>query len=216
VSARFHDRSVAGQMLAKCLMHYAKRSDVVVLGLPRGGVPVAYEIARALQVPLDICLVRKLGVPSHHELAMGAIATGGVKILNPDVIAELGISPQDIAAVTAKEQRELERRTLAYRGHRLGLELQGRTIILVDDGLATGATIRAAIAALRQQHPKAIIVAVPVAAKELCEELNNEVDQVVCLITPHPLQAIGLWYEDFSQTTDAEVRELLQSEPNET
>lgn len=207
--ARFQNRIEAGQQLATRLKSYANRPDVMVLGLPRGGVPIAYEVAKALNAPLDICLVRKLGVPGHKELAMGAIASGGVRVLNYDVISWLGISSKVIDEVAARELRELQRRDRAYRGDRPQPEIGDRTVILIDDGIATGSTIRAAIAILKPQHPKQLVVAVPVAPPQVCDELSTEVDQVVCLITPKELYAIGLWYEDFSQTTDEEVHNLL-------
>ncbi len=183
--------------------------DVLVLALPRGGVPVAYEVARALGAPLDVFVVRKLGVPGHEELAMGAVATGGVRVLNEDVVRGLRIPDPVIDAVTAVEREELERRERLYRGDRPSPDVRGRTVILVDDGLATGATMHAAIKALRQQQPARIVVAVPTAAPETCAALRREVDDVVCAITPEPFYSVGLWYEDFSQTSDEEVRELL-------
>jgi putative phosphoribosyl transferase len=206
----FKDRRDAGRRLAARLGRYAGRSDLLVLGLPRGGVPVAYEVAEALGAPLDVYLVRKLGVPGHEELAMGAIATSGVRILNMDVVQALRISEETIAAVAVDEQRELERRELEYRDGRPDPAIQGCTVILVDDGLATGSTMRAAAAALRAKEPARIIVAVPVATQETCEELRAEVEEVVCAVTPDQLYAIGLWYEDFSPTTDEEVRDLLR------
>lgn len=206
---RFRNRAEAGRQLASELAAYANRSDVVVLGLPRGGVPVAFEIAKALQVPLDICLVRKLGVPGHEELAMGAIGPQQVRVLNASIVQDLGISLEVIEQVAAKEQQELERRQQAYRGHRLPPDLRQQTVIVVDDGIATGATFRAAIAVLQQQHPARIVVAVPIAAPSTCKQLQTEVDEVVCLMAHEQLHAIGLWYDDFSQTTDQEVRELL-------
>jgi putative phosphoribosyl transferase len=209
MTIRLRNRTEAGQMLASLLTDYANRPDVLVLGLPRGGVPVAFEVAKALNVPLDICLVRKLGVPGHKELAMGAIASGGVRILNYDVVSWLGISSKTIDEVAAREQRELERRDRVYRGDRPQPDVSDRTIILVDDGIATGSTIRAAIVILQQQQPEQIVVAVPVAPAQTCKELKSEVDKVVCLMTPEPFYAIGLWYENFEQTTDEEVRELL-------
>ncbi|NWF62351.1 MAG: phosphoribosyltransferase [Fischerella sp.] len=205
----FRDRTQAGQMLARKLSAYANRQDVIVVALPRGGVPVAFEVAKALNVPLDVCIVRKLGVPHHKELAMGAIAAGGVRVLNYDVVSWLGISSKTIDEVAAKELRELQRRDRVYRGERPPLDVRNRTVILIDDGIATGSTMRAAIAILRQQQPQRIIVAVPVAPLETYRELQAEVDEVVCLLTPEPMNAIGLWYENFSQTTDEEVRELL-------
>jgi len=195
--------------LAAQLTDYANRPDVLVLALPRGGVPVAYEVAKALRAPLDIFLVRKLGVPGHEELAMGAIATGGVRVLNEDVMRYISISDAAIDAVAAKEQRELERREQLYRGDRPAPDVKGQTVILVDDGLATGSTMRAAAAALRQQKPARIVVAVPVSAVQTCDEYRMGVDEIVCAVTPEPFHAVGMWYEDFSQTTDEEVRELL-------
>ncbi|MGZ8847076.1 MAG: phosphoribosyltransferase [Pyrinomonadaceae bacterium] len=206
----FTDRTDAGQFLAEKLIEYANRLDVIVLALPRGGVPVAYEVANRLNAPLDIFVVRKLGVPGHEELAMGAIASGGVRVLNPDVLSYIRIHEAIIDQVTEYELSELQRRERLYRGSRPPLELKGRTIIIVDDGLATGSTMRAAVKALRQKQPKKIIVAVPVGARETCESFKSEVDTMaVCAITPEPFQAVGLWYRDFSQTTDEEVRDLL-------
>jgi putative phosphoribosyl transferase len=206
---RFRDRLEAGRLLADKLTAYAGRPDVLVLALPRGGVPVGYEVARALQAPLDVFLVRKLGVPGHEELAMGAVATGGVRVLNEDIVNALRIPDYAIDAVTAREQEELARRERAYRGDRPAPDARGRTVILVDDGLATGATMQAAIAALRRQQPARIVVAVPTASPETCDALRAMVDEVVCAITPEPFHAVGRWYEDFSPTTDDEVRELL-------
>jgi len=207
---RFRDRTEAGWELAHKLRHYADRPDVLVLALPRGGVPVAYEVARTLTAPLDVFLVRKLGVPGRRELAMGAIATGGVRIINEAVAQSLGIPDDIIEDVTAVERLELERQERKYRGGRPAPDVAGRTVILVDDGLATGATMRAAIAALRQQHPARIVVAVPVGARETCEEFQGVADEVVCALTPDPFYAVGLWYEDFSQTSDEEVHDLLE------
>ena len=207
---RFRDRREAGQVLADTLTAYAGRPDVLVLALPRGGVPVAYEVARALGAPLDVFLVRKLGVPGHEELAMGAVATGGVRVLNDQVVGALGIPPSVIEAVAAWQQQELARRERLYRGDRPPPDVRGRTVILVDDGLATGSTMRAALAALRRQQPARLVVAVPTAAPETCDELRAEADDVVCATTPEPFDSVGLWYEDFSQTTDEEVRELLE------
>jgi len=206
---RFRDRREAGRVLAQELAAYARRPDVVVLALPRGGVPVAYEVARALGAPLDVFLVRKLGVPGHEELAMGAVATGGVRVLNDQVVRALGIPPDVIDMVAAWEQQELARRERLYRGDRPPPDVKGRTVVLVDDGLATGATMRAALAALRQQQPARRVVAVPTAAAQTCDALRTEADDVVCATTPEPFDAVGFWYEDFSQTTDDEVRELL-------
>ena len=209
----YRDRSDAGRVLATQLTAYANRRDVLVLALPRGGVPVAYEVAKALHAPLDVFIVRKLGVPGHEELAMGAIATGGVCVLNEDVVQMLHIPDRVIEAVIAKEQQELERREHLYRDDRPPPDVRDRTIILIDDGLATGATMRAAIKALRQQHPARLVVAVPVAAPPTCEELGAQVDEIICAKTPEPFYGVGYWYEDFSQTTDEEVHALLaQSE----
>jgi erythromycin esterase-like protein/predicted phosphoribosyltransferase len=205
----FRDRHEAGRLLAAKLDAYANRPDVIVLALPRGGVPVAYEVARALGAPLDVFLVRKLGVPGHEELAMGAVATGGVRVLNDQVVRALRIPEYVIDAVVAREEQELRRRERLYRGGRPPPDVRGRTVILVDDGLATGATMHAAVKALRQLQPARIVVAVPTAAPEVCEALRAEVDEVICAITPAPFHAVGLWYEDFSQTTDEEVRDLL-------
>jgi predicted phosphoribosyltransferase len=205
----FRDRRQAGRVLAERLRHYAGRPDVVVLALPRGGVPVAYEVAHALGAPLDVFLVRKLGVPGHEELAMGAIASGGVRVLNPDVVAMLHIPPEVIDRIAAREEIELQRREREYRGDRPPLDLRGRIVILVDDGLATGATMRAAAASLRRQGAARVVVAVPVAAEETCAALRPEVDEVICAATPQPFYAVGAWYEDFAQTEDAQVRELL-------
>jgi erythromycin esterase-like protein/predicted phosphoribosyltransferase len=195
--------------LAERLRHYAGRDDVVVLGLPRGGVPVAYEVARELDVPLDVYLVRKLGVPGHEEFAFGAIATGGVRVLNKELIERLQLPAEWIEAIDAKERRELDRRERAYRGERPPPDLAGRTVILIDDGLATGSTMLAALQAVRQDDPAKVVAAVPVAAPEVCAALQAMADEVVCLATPEPLHAVGLWYEDFSETSDEEVRDLL-------
>jgi putative phosphoribosyl transferase len=205
----FRDRADAGRQLVSRLRAYAGRPDLLVLGLPRGGIPVAYEVARGLGAPLDVFVVRKLGVPGQEELAMGAIATGGVRIVNEDVVRALGIPRDALDRAAAEETRELERRQRSYRGDRPEPRVSGRTVILVDDGLATGSTMRAAVAALRQQNPARIVVAVPVAAPSTCEELRREVDEVVCHATPEPFMAVGRFYDDFSQTTDDEVRELL-------
>ena len=206
---RFEDRTEAGQVLARFLRDYAGREDVRVLALPRGGVPVAFEVARALGAPLDVFLVRKLGTPGHEELAMGAIASGGVRILNRDVVDELDISPEAIQAVTEAEHRELLRRERDYRAGRPMPDIEGRVVILVDDGLATGSTMRAAVAAVREHAPARIVVAVPVGSEDACELLAREADEVVCVSTPEPFRAVGLWYEVFEQTTDAQVRALL-------
>lgn len=205
----FRNRRAAGRLLAQKLAHYANRPDVLVLALPRGGVPVAYEVAQALNAPLDVFLVRKLGVPGYEELAMGAVATGGVRVLNDTVVSGLGIPDYLIDAVAAKELEELKRRERVYHGGRPPPDVRGRTVILIDDGLATGATMQAAIKALRQLQPARIVVAVPTAAPDTCEALRAEVDEIICAITPEPFHAVGRWYEDFSQTTDEEVRDLL-------
>jgi len=204
----FKDRSDAGRFLADKLTDYADRRDVIVLGLPRGGIPVAFEVAQKLHAPLDVFTVRKLGVPGHEELAMGAIASGGVRVLNHDVLAYIRIRNEEIDRVAVDELRELERRERLYRGERPPLEVRDRAVIVVDDGLATGSTMRAAVKALRQKGPKQIVVAAPVGARETCDSFKNEVD-VVCALTPEPFQAVGLWYANFDQTTDDEVRNLL-------
>jgi predicted phosphoribosyltransferase len=208
-SRPFRDRAHAGRFLAERLRQYANRQDVLVLALPRGGVPVAYEVAKALHVPMDIFLVRKLGVPGHEELAMGAVASGGVRVLNKDVVRSLGIPDAAIDRVAEKELTELSRREQAYRGNRPEPEIRGRTVILVDDGLATGSTMRAAAQALAMKKPAKIVVAVPIASSDTCEALSREVDEVVCAVTPEPFYAVGLWYDDFDQTTDDDVRALL-------
>lgn len=205
----FRDRHEAGRLLAASLAAYANRPDVLVLALPRGGVPVAYEVACALDAPLDVFVVRKLGVPGHEELAMGAVASGGVRVLNDQVVRALRIPDYVIDAVAAREQLELDRRERLYRGGRPPPDVRGKTVILVDDGLATGATMHAAITALRQLQPARIVVAVPTAAPDTCKALQAEVEEVICAITPEPFYAVGVWYEDFSQTTDDEVRDLL-------
>ncbi|MBN9518071.1 phosphoribosyltransferase [bacterium] len=205
----FRDRIDAGRRLAERLTHYAGRDDVVVLALPRGGVPVGHEVAEALGAPLDVFLVRKLGVPGHEELAMGAIASGGVRVLNDRVVRPLGISAAAIERVAAEERRELVRREREYRGDRPPLDVRGKTVILVDDGLATGSTMRAAVAAVRRLGPAKVVVAVPVGAAETCEDFEEEADEAICAMEPEPFYSVGAWYEDFSQTTDDEVRELL-------
>jgi predicted phosphoribosyltransferase len=207
----FRDRSDAGRLLAARLLAYAGRPDVIVLALPRGGVPVGAEVARALRAPLDVFLVRKLGLPGQEELAMGAIATGGVRVVNDEVVRRLRIGPDVIDAVSRQELQELRRREHRYRGDRPAPDVRGRTVILVDDGLATGSTMRAAVAALRRQGPAKVIVAVPVGAPETCEDFRRDADEVICARTPDPFYAVGLWYEDFSQTSDDEVRELLRA-----
>jgi predicted phosphoribosyltransferase len=206
---RFRNRTDAGRQLAEKLAAYANRPGVLVLALPRGGVPVGFEVARELGAPLDVFLVRKLGVPGYEELAMGAVATGGVRVLNDEILRGLGISDHEIDAAAARELQELARRERLYRGDRPPPDIAGRTVILVDDGLATGATMRAAIAAVRQRQPARIVVAVPTASPDTCEALKAEADDVVCAMTPEPFLAVGHWYEDFTQTTDDEVRELL-------
>lgn len=208
---RFQDRKHAGQVLAEKVRHYRDRKDVIVLALPRGGVPVGFELARALHAPLDVFVVRKLGFPGHEEYAMGAIATGGTRVMNPDV-ARLQIPESTIESVTARERQELQRRERLYRGDRAPPVLTGRVVILVDDGLATGSTMRAAAAAVREQRPARVVVAVPVAASETCSALRAEVDEVICVSTPQPFHAVGLWYQDFSQTSDAEVHALLAAD----
>ena len=205
----FQDRTDAGRQLADRLLNFAGRDDVIVLALPRGGVPVAFEVAHRLGVPLDVFVVRKLGVPGHEELAMGAIASGGVRVLNEDVLDVLPDAQNIVDAVTEIESEELERRDRSYRGGRPHPNLRGRTAILIDDGLATGATMRAAVAALRQRGVAKIVVAVPVAAPSTCRELANEVDEIICAITPESFVGVGQYYEDFSQTTDEEVHDLL-------
>ncbi|SRR5579875_1964315 len=205
----FRDRREAGRVLAEKLASYANRSDVLVLALPRGGVPVAYEVAQALHVPLDVFLVRKLGLPGQEELAMGAIASGGTRVLNEEVVSKLNVPQEVIDTVAVEEQHELRRRERDYRDDRPFPNVHSRTILLVDDGLATGSTMRAAVAALRQQGPARIVVAVPVGAPETCAELQHEADEAVCAQTPQPFYAVGAWYDNFSQTTDEEVRELL-------
>jgi predicted phosphoribosyltransferase len=206
----FQDRRDAGRKLAQKLSAYAGRPDVLILALPRGGVPVAYEVARALTVPLDIFIVRKLGLPGREELAIGAIASGGVRVLNNDIIRMLGIPEEVINFVAKRELQELQRREKLYRGDRSSPELRDRTVILIDDGLATGASMRAAVTRLRTQHAARIVVAVPAAAQETCDALRTEVDEIVCAITPEPFYGVGRWYKDFSQVTDEEVRILLQ------
>ena len=207
---RFHNRVDAGRSLAAKLTVYAQRSDVIVLALPRGGVPVGFEVARALQAPLDVFLVRKLGVPGHPELAMGAIASGGVRVLSDDILRHLAIPPAAVEQVTARERVELERRDRMYRGDRAPTPLGDRTVILVDDGLATGATMEAAILAVRQSQPRRVVVGAPVGAVETCQRLETIADEVVCALMPEPFQAVGLWYEYFDQTSDDEVIELLR------
>lgn len=203
------NRTQAGQLLAQALLHHADRSDVIVLALPRGGVPVAFEVSSALKAPLDLMLVRKLGTPGQEELAMGAIAQNGIRVLNPDVVDVLRISEEVIAAVERRERKELERRQRAYRGNRPPPDLHGKRVILIDDGLATGATMRSAIKAVRAQAPAMIVVAVPLAPEDTVAVLEQETDEVICLATPEPFVAIGRWYHEFPQTSDAEVKDLL-------
>jgi predicted phosphoribosyltransferase len=206
----FRDRREAGRLLAEKLSAYANRPDVIVLALPRGGVPVGFEVARALNVPLDVFPVRKLGVPGHDELAMGAIAPGGIRVLNDELVRALHIPDYLVDAIVAREQQELTRREQLYRGDRPALDVRGKTVILVDDGLATGATMVAAIKALRQRQAGRIVVAVPIASPEICDQMRGYVDDIVCAVTPEPFYAVGLWYDNFSQTSDEEVRDLLK------
>jgi predicted phosphoribosyltransferase len=205
----FRNRTEAGRILASLLDAYANRPAVLVLALPRGGVPVAYEVARALNAPMDVFLVRKLGVPGHEELAMGAIATGGVRVLNDQIVSALQIPDQVLDAIATKEKEEIARQERLYRGDRPPLEMRSKIVILVDDGLATGATMAAAVKVLRQQHAARIVVAVPVASPDTCEEFSGIADDIVCAITPVPFHSVGLWYDDFTQTTDEMVRSLL-------
>jgi len=206
----FSNRAEAGRQLARHFRSYADRDDVIVLGAPRGGIPVAFEVATALRVPLDVFVLRKLGVPGHEELAFGAIASGGIRILDRNTLGALGLTGLDIERVTRKEQRELERRERAYRGARPPLDLNGLTIILVDDGIATGSSMRAAIRALRQMKPAILVVAIPVAPLATCDRLRPEVDELVCLETPEPFYGVGQFYDDFSQVSDEEVKRLLE------
>ena len=206
----FRNRSEAGRWLADRLKAYAQRPDVIVLALPRGGVPVGFELARALEAPLDVFLVRKLGLPGQEELAMGAIATGGVRVLNDDVVQALAVPESVIDDVARREEQELRRREEAYRGSQAPPDVRGKVAILVDDGLATGSTMRAAVRAVKQMQPARVVVAVPVAAASTRDDLATEVDEIVCETPPEPFLAVGRWYEDFSQTTDDEVRDLLE------
>jgi putative phosphoribosyl transferase len=212
---RFRDRAEAGRALARVLSHYAGRDDVIVLALPRGGVPVAAEVAKELGAPLDVFVVRKLGVPGHEELAMGAIASGGVLVLDDGVLRWLGISEEQVQRALTRELDELGRREAAYRNGRPLPDLKGKTVILVDDGLATGASMQAAARAVRRHQPARIVIAVPVASRATCDQFRNDVDEVVCAVTPEPFYSVGNWYEDFSQTSDEEVRELLERAPEE-
>ena len=209
----FLDRADAGRILAEKLDKYAGRDDVIVLGLPRGGVPVAYEVAKRLCVPLDVFIVRKLGVPGFEELAAGAIASGGVRVLNEDVMRALPNASEIIESLTASETKEVERREISYRDGRPAPELRGKTVVLVDDGLATGATMRAAVKALRQRDVARIVVAVPVGAPDTCRELEGEADETICAVAPEWFQAVGQYYQDFAQTSDEEVRQFLARAP---
>jgi putative phosphoribosyl transferase len=211
MSLPFRDRAEAGRRLATDLDHYRGRPDLLVLGLPRGGVPVAAEVARALGAPLDVFVVRKLGVPGREELAMGAIASGGIRVIDPEIVYALGISEPEIALVAQREEQELARREELYRGNRAPPEIAGKAVILVDDGLATGSSMRAAASAVRAMRPARVVVAVPTAPAETCQALRREVDEVVCSVMPEPFQAVGLWYEDFSETSDDEIRRLLSA-----
>jgi predicted phosphoribosyltransferase len=211
----FADRRQAGQKLAAKLAAYANRADVLVLALPRGGVPVAYEVARALRAPLDVFLVRKLGLPGQEELAMGAIASGGMRVLNEDVTTQIDVPDSVIDAVVQREQQELERRERLYRGGRPAPNVEGCSVILVDDGLATGSSMRAAAMALRRMQPAKLVIAVPVAAPETCDEIRREADEVICAATPEPFVAVGVWYSDFSQISDEEVCALLEQAASE-
>ncbi|HEY2093939.1 MAG TPA: phosphoribosyltransferase [Thermoanaerobaculia bacterium] len=213
----FADRAEAGKLLgAEVVRRVGKRQDLVVLALPRGGVPVGYQVARALDAPLDVFIVRKLGVPGQEELAMGAIASGGVRVLNDEVLRYVPVPTSTIERVAEFEARELERRERAYRRDRPPLDVTGKTVVIVDDGLATGSTMRAAVEALQKMKPKEIVVAVPVAAPSTCAEFQSIVDEMICLRTPEPFQSVGLWYRDFRQTTDEEVEELLTIRTNTT
>ncbi|HEY2377112.1 MAG TPA: phosphoribosyltransferase [Gemmatimonadaceae bacterium] len=210
MAERFLNRSEAGRLLAAELTQYAGRGDVLVLGLPRGGVPVAFEIAMALDAPLDVFVVRKLGLPGHEEFGIGAIASGGVRVVDESVLRAYGVDADALDRITERERRELERRERLYRDDRPFPSVTGRVAILVDDGLATGSTMRAAIAALRAEGPREIVVAAPVGAPETCGAIAKLADDVVCLDTPEPFYAVGLWYEDFEQTEDEEVHDLLE------
>lgn len=207
---RFLDRRDGGRQLAEKLSEYADQPDVIALALPRGGVPVAYEVARVLDIPLDLLIVRKLGLPGREELAIGAIASGGIRILNEDIVHALSVDPGVIDRVTEREMEELQRRQQQYRGDRAAIEVRDRTVILIDDGLATGASMLAAVQALRTRSPARIIVAVPAAAPQAIDLLQKKVDRIVCVMAPDPFEGVGKWYEDFSQTTDEEVRMILE------
>jgi putative phosphoribosyl transferase len=209
MTGRFRDRAEAGRRLATELRKYAGKDDVIVLALPRGGVPVGYEVARAIGAPLDVFVVRKLGLPWHEELAMGALASGGVRLLNEELINAYDLQPAEVDSVIQREKAELERRERQYRGDRPFPDLHDKTVILVDDGLATGSTMRVAVQALRNEGAKRIVVAVPVSAPETCDSFRDIADEIVCAVTPEPFYAVGLWYDDFSQTTDEEVHDLL-------
>ena len=206
----YEDRADAGRYLAGKLQKYARKADTIVLGLPRGGIVVAFEVAQELSLPMDVFLVRKLGVPGYEELAMGAIASGGTQVLNPDVVRSIRITSDEIQRVAAREEKELIRREHAYRNNHAPYKVKDQTIILIDDGLATGATMRAAVSALRKQKPFKIVVAVPVASRESCDEIGAQADEIVCGITPPNFNAVGAWYEDFRQTSDEEVVSLLK------
>jgi predicted phosphoribosyltransferase len=207
---RFRDRRHAGEVLAARLARYADRDDVIVLALPRSGVPVGFEVAERLRAPLDVFLVRKLGLPGQEELAMGAIASGDVRVLNEGILRAAGVTPETLEAVTAREREELVRRERAYRGDRAPLDVRGRTVLLIDDGLATGATMRAAALALRRRGPGQLVLAVPTASADTCETLEAAADVVVCISTPEPFVAVGYYYDDFAEISDEEVRELLR------
>ncbi|MEO0968690.1 MAG: phosphoribosyltransferase [Cyanobacteria bacterium J06639_18] len=210
MTIKFRDHTKVGKLLAQKLKAYANRPDTIVLAVPRGGVPVGFEVAKSLNIPLDICIIRKLGVPHHKELAMGAIAPNGIRVLNYSVLNDWEIGSKIIDKVASKELRELRRRARSYRGHCPSLNIFNCTVILVDDGIATGSTIRAAIAILQEQQPKQIIVAIPVAPVTVYKQLRTEVDKVICLANPEPFYAVGLYYDDFSQTSDERVHELLE------